>query len=78
MFALHEQYIVDEKGKKQAIVLPYQEWEKIIDILEEYEDICAYDKAKSKTSDAIPFKDALEQQESIIADKEFYELPILK
>lgn len=61
MFALHEQYIVDEKGKKQAIVLPYQEWEKIIDILEEYEDIRAYDKAKSKTSNAIPFQDALKQ-----------------
>lgn len=59
MISLHEKYIVDENGKKSAIVLPYSEWEKILDILEEYEDIRAYDKAKAKTSDPISFDKAI-------------------
>jgi hypothetical protein len=47
---LHEQFIVDEKGKKKAAVLPYAEWKRIAAILEEYEDIVAYDKAKTRAS----------------------------
>lgn len=61
MLALHEKYIVDENGKKTAIVLPFTEWQKVMHILEEYDDICAYDKAKSKPSDAISFEDALKK-----------------
>lgn len=56
MFALHEQYITDEKGQKKAVVLPYHEWKKLQDILEEYEDIRAYDRAKKKKSDPISFE----------------------
>jgi hypothetical protein len=59
MFAVHEKYIVDEKGTKSAVVLPYAEWNKICEVLEEYEDICAYDKAKAQPSDPISFDDAL-------------------
>jgi len=58
MLSIHQQFIVDEKGHKQSIILPYLEWEKILDILEEYDDIRAYDKAKMKASDPIPFNDA--------------------
>lgn len=55
MFALHEKFIVNEKGKKTDIILPYVEWQKVLDVLEEYEDICAYDRAKAKSSHAVPF-----------------------
>ena len=55
MLILHEKFIVDEKGKKTAAVLPYAEWKKVAAILEEYEDICAYDKAKSRASRPFPF-----------------------
>ena len=61
MLTLHEKFIVDENGKKAATVLPYKEWQKIISILEEYEDICAYDRAKSRPSHPISFKDAIKQ-----------------
>jgi hypothetical protein len=57
MLNLHEQIIVDEKGHKMAAILPYSEWKKVVAILEEYEDICAYDKAKSRPSDPVPFDD---------------------
>jgi hypothetical protein len=59
MLALHEQYIINDKGKKTAIVLAYKEWEKILEILEEFEDISAYDKVKTQPSDPIPFDTAL-------------------
>jgi len=30
---LHEKFIVDEKGKKTATVLPYTEWKKVTAML---------------------------------------------
>jgi hypothetical protein len=59
MLNLHEKFIVDEKGKRTAAVLPYAEWKRVAAILEEYEDICAYDKAKSRTSKPVSFKKAI-------------------
>jgi len=59
MIELHEQYITDEKGIKKAVVIPVSEWQKIIDELEELEDIRAYDEAKAKPSVPIPFEDAV-------------------
>lgn len=61
MLSLHEKYIIDENGKKTAIVLSYTEWQKVLNILEEYEDILAYDKAKSRHSNPVNFKDAVKQ-----------------
>lgn len=59
MLALHEKYIVDEKGKKTATILSYTEWKKILVILEEYEDIRAYDRAKVQRSRPVSFKKAV-------------------
>lgn len=56
MLSLHEKYIVNDKGIKTAAVLSYTEWKKVLHILEEYEDILAYDKAKSRPSHPLPFK----------------------
>jgi PHD/YefM family antitoxin component YafN of YafNO toxin-antitoxin module len=64
MFALHEKYIIDEGGKKTAVVLPVKEWQKIQEILEEYNDILAYEEAKSKHSDAIPLNEAIKELRS--------------
>ncbi|HEX4045353.1 MAG TPA: hypothetical protein VHZ76_06795 [Gammaproteobacteria bacterium] len=61
MLSIHEQYIVNEKGKKTAAILPYREWKKVVAILEEYEDIRAYDKVKSKPSNPVPFKKAVKK-----------------
>jgi hypothetical protein len=61
MLILHEKFIVDEKGKKTAAVLPYAEWKKVAAILEEYEDICAYDNAKARTSNPISFEKAVKK-----------------
>lgn len=61
MLSLHEQYVIDDRGKKTAIVLPYDDWEKVLNILEEYEDIRAYDTAKSRRSNPVSFKKAVKK-----------------
>ena len=59
MFALHEKYIVDDTGKKTAVILPFGEWKKIREILEEYDELQAYDEAKKKPSEPILLHQAL-------------------
>ena len=59
MLKIHEEYVVDEDGNKKAVVVPMSEGEKILDALEELDDIKAYDEAKSKPSNPIPFEKAI-------------------
>jgi hypothetical protein len=61
MLALRESFIVDDKGKKISAVLPYAVWKKVSAILEEYDDICAYDKVKSRASNPVSFKEAVQK-----------------
>jgi len=65
MLAIHEKFIVDERGKKTATVLPYPEWKKILAILEEYEDIQAYDKAKARSPRMMPFKKSIKKLKNV-------------
>jgi len=59
MIELHEEYLVDEKGNRKAVVIPISEWQQVVEMLEELDDIRAYDEAKSRPSDAIPFEQAV-------------------
>lgn len=43
---MKKQFIVDEEGKKIAVILPMKEYEKMINNLEELEDVLLYNKAK--------------------------------
>lgn len=61
MFSIHPEYIVDEKQHKKSVVLPYSEWEKILEEIEELEDIRAYDKAKNQDDEVIPFEQAVQE-----------------
>ena len=61
MNTIHEEYLVDENGKRKAVVIPVSEWERIQEDIEELDDIRAYDEAKSEPSDPIPFGRAVEQ-----------------
>ena len=53
MIAIHPQFITDHSGKKISAVLPINEFESILDELEELEDIKLYDESKKDTSPAI-------------------------
>ena len=59
MGVLKEQYIEDDKGKKVAIILPIAEYEKMLEKLEELEDIRLYDEVKTKHEVADSFEEYL-------------------
>lgn len=42
------QYITDNKGNKLSVILPVKDYQKMMEELEELEDIRLYDKAKKK------------------------------
>lgn len=43
---MRTQFITDDHGKKLAVILPIKEYNKMVDDLEELEDIRLYDAAK--------------------------------
>jgi PHD/YefM family antitoxin component YafN of YafNO toxin-antitoxin module len=52
------QYITDNKGNKISVVLPMKEYKKIMDELEELEDIRLYDEAMADKEPSIPIDKA--------------------
>lgn len=63
MITIHPQYVMDENKKCRAVLLPVEEWKKILEELEELDDIRAYDKAKLNPQDMIPFEQAVRENE---------------
>jgi phd_YefM len=53
------QYLTDARGKKNAIVLPIKMYEKMIEDMEDMEDLLAV--LQRKNSRASPFSEALER-----------------
>ena len=58
MLTVHPQYITDYTGKKISVVLPINEFKKIMDELEELDDIGLYDEAKKSDEPSIPIDEA--------------------
>ena len=56
--SIDEQILVDNKGKTVAVQIPISQYKKILEIIEEMEDIKAYKKAKKQKSDWVPFEKA--------------------
>jgi len=64
------QYVVDENGKHISVILPIDEYERLIEELEELEDVLAtqaYDEAKAELErgedDVIPWEQAKKEIE---------------
>ena len=57
----NQTYVTDEKGKKKAVIISMEEWKKILEDLEELDEIKAYDLAKSQPSEPIKFENAVQQ-----------------
>ncbi len=58
------QFIVDANQRKTAVIVPIAQWERIQAELEELDDIRAYDVAKGKADESIPFEQAVAEIES--------------
>ena len=61
MLTIHEEYLVDERGNRKAVVLPIAEWQEVLSALEDMEDVRVYDEAKSRPSEPIPFEVAVKE-----------------
>jgi len=61
MITIHPKYVIDENDKKSAVLLPVAEWERVVEDLEELDDIRAYDAVKSIPQDSVPFEQAVRE-----------------
>lgn len=61
MLSIHPQYVVDAARKRTAVLVPADEWEKILEALEELDDIRQYDAAKAEAEEVIPFTQAMQE-----------------
>jgi len=61
---LKERYVVDETGNRVAVLIDIEEYQKILEALEELESINAYDEAKASNDESISFGQAIEEIES--------------
>jgi len=55
------QFILDDQGRKIAVILPLEEYKRICEELEELESIRAYDAAKASKDEVIPFEQAIKE-----------------
>jgi len=62
---MEARYIVDESGKRVSVILPIEEYESMLEELEEFEDIRAYDEAKAALErgedEVIPLDQAMQE-----------------
>ena len=54
---VHAQYIVDGSGKRVSVILPVNDYESMLDKIEELEDIRIYDEVKAKNEKSILLED---------------------
>lgn len=60
---MRTQFVTDNNGNKLAVILPIKDYNKMLDDLEELEDIKLYDKAKQGNQEFIDAEQAFEEIE---------------
>ena len=58
-----EQFVVDESGKRTAVLLEIDRYAELVEAQEELEAIRAFDEAKASNEEPIPFAQAIEEIE---------------
>ena len=61
MLAVHPEFVVDNKARKKAVLVSFAEWQRLMEAVEELDDIRAYDKAKGEPDACEPFEEAVRQ-----------------
>ena len=64
MIAAVPQYITDQIGNKVSIILPIRDYERMIEELDELEDIRLYDEAKSSIQEYLPAEEVFRSIEA--------------
>ncbi|PKL39174.1 MAG: hypothetical protein CVV44_09930 [Spirochaetae bacterium HGW-Spirochaetae-1] len=57
MISVHQKYIIDDNGKKTNVILTKKDYDRLMDYIEDLEDIAAYDKAKQQHDTPASWKD---------------------
>ncbi len=55
MLAISPNYITDEQGLRTSVVLPIGVFQRLLELLEELEDIRLYDEVKARNEPSISF-----------------------
>jgi len=63
MASLHERFVVNEKGERVSVLLDWEEYQRLLEELEELVAIRAYDAAKASGGEGVPFDQAIEEME---------------
>ncbi|MFZ0962888.1 MAG: hypothetical protein WAO35_18640 [Terriglobia bacterium] len=63
MYTHEERYVVDKHGNRVGVVLEMEEYQKLLDDVEELESIRAFDQAKVSGETPIPFEQAVSEIE---------------
>jgi hypothetical protein len=61
---LKERYVVDETGNRVAVLIDIEEYQKVLEALEELESINAYDEAKAADDEVVSLEQAIQEIES--------------
>lgn len=65
MLTINPKYITDQQGRKLSVVLSVEEFESMIERIEEMEDVRLYDQVKKSNEPSIPIDEAFEIIESL-------------
>ncbi len=63
MGIFNEKYVTDEGGQRIAVLLDLEDYQKILEELEELDSIKAYDSARASGEEAVPLDQALREIE---------------
>ena len=63
MGAIRQQFIEDSQGKRIAVLMPIEQYDKMMEQLEEIDDVRSYDAAKAEEDEVIPFDQAVREIE---------------
>ena len=63
MPTLEERYVVDKDGNRLGVVLDMEEYQKLLEELEELDALRAFDRAKAPGEKPVPFEQALTEIE---------------
>ena len=63
MGAIRQQFIEDSQGHKIAVLLPIDDYNRMLEQLDEKDDVKAYDDAKASGDEVIPFDQAIKEIE---------------
>lgn len=56
MIGRDEQYVVDAHGNRVKVLLDIAEYNRLLEALEELDDLRAYDEARASGDEAVPFE----------------------